>query len=558
MRTIVTVLILLFVHEQTFGQYKGEMRQYTRADSLRGSLRVERTCYDVIHYHLDVKVDPDSQTIRGSNTITFRVMGPSSRLQVDLFSNMVIDKMELDKKAVTYSREANAVFVDIPTMKIGSHHKLTVAYGGRPVVGLNPPWDGGLIWTKDAEGDPWVAVACEGKGASLWWPTKDHPGDEPDSMMISVTVPPGLMNVSNGRLRKESTLKNGWKRFDYAVTYPINNYNVTINVGKFAYFGEVMGGKNPLTLDYYVLRENLEKAKEQFKQTRPMMEVFEKYLGPYPFRRDGFKLVESPHLGMEHQSAVAYGNKYVNGYKGTSQSAEGVLFDLLIIHESGHEWWGNNVSAADHADMWIHESFCAYAEGLYVEGMWGTDAATRYVNGKKQLVQNERPIIGVYGVNQSGAGDMYPKGALMLNTLRSAIHNDSLWFAILRGMQKDYGLQTINADSIVAYVNRKTGENWTGFFDQYLKFPKLPVLETRIFTKRKTVVLQYRWAADAEHFRLPVTFRVGQEEWKWLDAGSDWQNLELGEVDPYAIQFNDQQFYYDLKKTMTWQDERLK
>jgi aminopeptidase N len=549
---ILTILLVSSVS----AQYKGELRKYTRADSLRGGLRLERTCYDVIHYHLDVTVDPDSQAVQGSNTITFKSLSASPRLQVDLFTNMAITGVTLDKKPANFAREANAVFVDLPALKIGSVHKLVVSYRGKPVVGSNPPWDGGLIWTKDAQGDPWVAVACQGKGASLWWPTKDHPADEPDSMMISVTVPPGLMNVSNGRLRKQSTVKNGWNRFDYAVTYPINNYNVTINVGKFVHFGDVLGGKDPLTLDYYVLREHLDKAKEQFKQTKPMIEAFEKYMGPYPFRRDGFKLVESPHLGMEHQSAVAYGNKYVNGYKGTSSSPEGVLFDFIIIHESGHEWWGNNVSSQDNADMWIHEGFCAYAEALYVEGVWGYDAAMRYMNGKKQQVSNTRPIIGVYGVNQSGSPDMYPKGALMLNTLRHALNNDSLWFAILKGIQKDYGLQTIHADSITAYVNRKSGQNWTGFFDQYLKHPKLPLLDVKVITKGKSVTLQHRWVSDAPEFRLPVRFRMAAGEWKWLDSGHEWGTASLGAVDPYTIEFDDR-FYYELKKTLTWLDERL-
>lgn len=553
MRFLILTILLM---SSASAQYKGELRQYTRADSLRGSLRPERTCYDVIHYHLDVTVDPDSQTIRGSNTVTFKTLSTSPRLQVDLFSNMAITGITLDKKPAHFVREANAVFVDLPSLKIGSTHKLAVTYGGRPVVGSNPPWDGGLIWTQDAQGDPWAAVACQGKGASLWWPTKDHPADEPDSMMISVTVPPGLMNVSNGRLRKESTLKNGWKRFDHAVTYPINNYNVTINVGTFVHFGEVMDGKESLTLDYYVLRENADKAKQQFKQAKPMIEAFEKFMGPYPFRRDGFKLVESPHLGMEHQSAVAYGNKYVNGYKGTATSEEGMWFDFIIIHESGHEWWGNNVSSQDNADMWIHESFCAYAEALYVEGMWGYDAAMRYMNGKRQQVNNTRPIIGVYGVNQSGSPDMYPKGALMLNTLRHAIANDSMWFAILKGIQKDYGLQTIHADSIVAYVNRKSGQNWSGFFDQYLRYPKLPVLEARIVTKGKSTAIQHRWLADSPEFRLPVRFRVARGEWQWLNSGKNWQSTALGHVDPYTVEFDDR-FYYELKKTLTWLDERL-
>lgn len=553
------VSLIAMIGFPLFGQFKGEVRTYTRADSLRGGLRVERTAYDVVHYDLDIRVVPDSQRIRGSNTITFRATGSADRLQVDLFANMEITAILLDKKPVKFSREYNAVFVEIPSLKAGSIHTLRIAYQGEPEVGKNPPWDGGLIWTKDEAGDPWVAVACQGKGASLWWPTKDHPADEPDSMRIRVTVPPGLINVSNGKLRRETKQKDGWTQFDYAVTYPINNYNVTINVGKFVHFGERMEGKSPLTMDYYVLRESEAKAREQFKQVRPMMEVFEKAFGSYPFRRDGYKLVESPHLGMEHQSAVAYGNKWVNGYKGTSTSAEGVLFDFIIVHETAHEWWGNHVTAADDADMWIHESFGAYAEAVYVEGLWGYDAAMRYQNSKKQQISNQRPIIGTYGVRQPGSPDMYPKGAMALNTFRHIVDNDSLWWSILRGIQSEYGMRTIHADTLVDYLTRRSGRNFRPVFDQYFQFSSLPTLDVSIAKKGASTTLRCRWAANVEGFDMPIRWRADKGEWKKLSPRTnEWASVTVDNVDPEDISFAEHQFYMNVRKSVMYLDERLK
>jgi aminopeptidase N len=360
-----------------------------------------RTYYDLTYYHLDVKVDTLTKSIVGSNEIKFTVVEDFDRMQVDLFENIKIERIVFeDGVLLPYEREYNAVFITYPgILRKNSLHEVTVYYSGQPIVAKRPPWQGGFTWTNDKNGNPWIAVTCQGSGASLWWPNKDHQGGEPDSMMISVTIPRGLMDVSNGRLRNKTELSDGWTRYDWFVSYPMNNYNVTLNIGKYAHFSDLFTNDNTLTLDYYVMPYNLDRAKEQFDQVKSVMECFEKSFGEYPFRNDGYKLVESPHLGMEHQSAVAYGNNYLQGYNGTASSEVGLLFDFIIVHETSHEWWGNSVTSTDIADMWIHESFGAYAEAVYVECMYGYEDALKYINGKKPDVSNTRSIIGVYGVN---------------------------------------------------------------------------------------------------------------------------------------------------------------
>ena len=335
---------------------------FTHADTLRGMLTPERSCYDVKYYSLDVKVNPATQFISGSNTIQFLVDSAFDRMQIDLFSNMQIQNIVLDDSIIVpFLRDSNAIFVNLPkVLEKSTIHRVKVTYSGKPIVAKNPPWAGGFTWTNDSSGNPWVVVTCQGTGASLWLPNKDHQSDEPDSMSISVTVPKGLMDISNGRLRATTDLPDGWTRYDWFVSYPINNYNVTVNIGKYTHFADTyLSNGDTLTLDYYVLPANTEKARTQFLQVKTMLTAFEKYFGKYPFIRDGYKLVECPHNGMEHQSAVAYGNRYLQGYKGRASSEVGLKFDFIIVHESAHEWWGNSVTSKDVADMWIHESFGA-------------------------------------------------------------------------------------------------------------------------------------------------------------------------------------------------------
>jgi aminopeptidase N len=521
--------------------------EFTRADTLRGMLRPERTCYDVRWYDLDVRVDPDHRFISGSNTVRFTALEPSARLQIDLFDDMTLESAALDGgRPLPFTREYNAVFIVLEEpLRPGTTHDLLLRYSGSPRVAKNPPWDGGLIWTKDSSGNPWVAVACQGTGASLWWPNKDHQSDKPDSMRIQVTVPPGLEDVSNGRLRGITTLADGWRRYDWAVTYPINNYCVTVNVGKFAHFGETYAGTDTLTLDYYVLPENLGKAQKQFAQVKPMIACYEKCFGTYPFTRDGYKLVESPHLGMEHQSAVAYGNGFRQGYRGTSSSAWGLMFDFIIIHESAHEWWGNSVTAKDIADMWIHESFGAHAEAMYVECMFGKQAMLDYVNSRKTQVGNRRPILGAYNVNSEGSGDMYPKGSLMLNTLRGVLDNDSLWFAVIRGMATEFRYRTITTEDVVTFINRATGTDYTYFFDQYLRYPSLPKLEVVLTVTTGVLSCRYRWRAEVKDFHMPVRVTTSPGTFSFIRPTTDWQTMELGTMDPRQFRYADDWFYID-------------
>ncbi len=557
------LLLVSFLPHCTLAQRQTESKPLTfsHADSLRGTLSPERTCYDVKFYHLAVKVDPEKEFISGSNKIDFIVDSAFSRMQIDLFRNMEIEKIFFDNSTeVPFERDSNATFISLPqVLEKNSAHSITVFYSGKPISAKDPPWAGGFTWRKDSTGNPWVVVTCQGTGASLWWPNKDHQSDEPDSMLISVTVPPGLQDISNGRLREETTMPDGWKRFVWFISYPINNYNVTLNIGKYAHFSDqYTSGDNKLTLDYYVLPENLEKAKKQFMQVKPMLKSFEKYFGPYPFVRDGYKLIECPHNGMEHQSAVAYGNRYLGGYVGRSSSEVGLNFDFIIVHESAHEWWGNSVTSKDIADMWIHESFGAYAEALYVEDRFGREASLRYINRKKQNVGNRVPIIGIYNVHKQGSGDMYDKGQLVLNTLRSVIDNDKLWFSILRGIQETYRYSTITTDSIIQFVNITTGKDFGYFFEQYLKNSKIPVLEVVTRKKGNKVTVRYRWSADVPEFKMPVKVTTSENKLEWITPTTKWQTMEVGLNKPENFKVAEDLFYVDLKLNAGYVDERLK
>lgn len=548
-------ILLLLPLTAAFSQLKDLQTKFTRTDTLRGMLTPLRTCYDVTHYNLDVKIDPATQSISGSNTITFKTVTDFTQLQVDLFDNLMIDKIEWKGKTLSFTRELNAVFVTFPeTVKKNSVQSIKISYNGKPTVAKYPPWDGGFIWATDATGKPWVAVACQGFGASSWWPNKDHQSDEPDSMMISITVPKGLTDISNGRLRKVTELKD-WTRYDWAVTYPINNYNVTFNVGEFAHFSDKHGD---LALDYYVMPENEKKAREQFKQVHGMMDCFEKYFGPYPFKRDGYKLVESPHLGMEHQSAVAYGNKFLNGYKGYGSSPEGIKFDFIIIHESAHEWWGNSVTSKDLADMWIHESFGAYAEAVYAECMWGNDAGQRYVNGKKQDVKFDAPIIGTYNVNSEGSGDMYPKGALMLNTLRHVVNNDSTWWAIVRGIATTFQYKTITTEDIVAYVNQQSKMDLTYIFDQYLRHAPIPTLVITLMRKGNQNSMSYQWKADVADFHMPARVTLKKDQFELIYPTKALQTITLGDINFDDFKVDQNSYFINVKIVKLYFDENLK
>jgi aminopeptidase N len=521
------IIFVIGLIDQANAQLLQEKQAYGKADSLRGYLSPLRTCYDINYYHLDVKLDIDKKYISGSSQFKFTATTDFTKLQFDLFANLKVEKVLYKGKSLAFTRTINAVFVTFPLIKKGSMDSFTVFYSGNPTVAKRAPWDGGFVFDKDAEGKPFVATACQGVGASIWWPNKDHQADEVDSMLISVSVPKGLKDVSNGRLRKVTELNNGYTKFDWFVANPINNYNVTVNVANYTHFGDSYDGeKGKLTLDYWVLPENLEKAKAQFAaNVKPMLKSFEHWFGPYPFYEDGYKLVETPHLGMEHQSAVAYGNKYQNGYLGRDGSGTGwgLKWDFIVVHESGHEWFGNNITSKDLADMWIHEGFTNYSESLFIESLFGKEAGQEYVRGTRRGIGNQAPIQGVYNVNREGSGDMYPKGGNMLNTIRTVIGDDQKWNEILRGLNKEFYHKTVNAEDVVNYMSAKSGINLTKVFDQYLKHVNLPILEVR-FQDGKALM---RWIADVRGFDMPIKIRTKGGEFKTFNPTTSFKPLEL-------------------------------
>ncbi len=496
---------------------------FTRKDSLHGSLRPERTCYDVLRYDLNIKINPSEKTIVGYNDITFNVIAPTSKIQIDLFDNMKIDSIVLDTKKLKYNREFNAVFIDFETsITQNSKQKIRFYYSGNPIIAKRAPWDGGFVFTKDSNNNDWVGVAVQGTGASLWFPCKDSQTDEPDlGTTIKVAVPNNLMNVSNGRFTGKEDLKNGYTRWDWEVKNPINNYDITVNIGDYIHFGENYKG---LDLDYYVLRENEAKAKIQFEEVKPMMDCYQSKFGTYPFAEDGFKLVETSYLGMEHQSAVAYGNHYLKGYLGDDLSATGVgdFFDYIIIHESGHEWFGNSITSKDIADMWIHEGFTQYAEIVYVECIKGYDQAMIYANGLKENIRNDRPIIGNYGVNSEGSGDMYPKGALLVNMLRNCINDDTKWWSILLEYCTTFKHKIIDNEMVITFFNTKSGLNLTPIFNQFLNQTNNPTLELKMKNKR----LFYRWKNCVMAFNMPMDFVLKGKKIR-ITPTTTWKNSDI-------------------------------
>jgi len=523
---ILAILILSgFTAHAQLGNHK---ETFNRADTLRGMLTPLRTCYDINYYHLDVKFDIDNKFISGNVLFKYTATQDFTKLQFDLFANMKIEKVVYKGQAVPYTREFNAVFVTFPqTIKKDTKDEFTVYYSGNPTVAKRAPWDGGVEYNVDSLGHKWVSTACQGMGASVWWPTKDHQADEVDSALISISVPNGLKDVSNGRLRKVTKLKDGYTRFDWFVANPINNYNIEANIGDYVHYTDTyMGEKGKLTLDFWPLSYNLAKAKKQWgANTKPMIKAFEHWFGPYPFYEDGYKLVETHHLGMEHQSGTAYGNHYQNGYLGRDLSGTGwgLKWDFIVIHESGHEWFANNITSKDLADMWIHESFTNYSESLFIEDNWGKQAGQEYVHGTRNAIQNDGPIIGPYNVNKEGSGDMYYKGGNLLNMIRTIINDDEKWRSILRGLNKTFNHQTVTHEQIVSYINEQSGKNLTPVFDQYLRHGNIPTLEFMTIGGK----LMVRWIADERTFDMPVKVRLKGGEYQFITPKTRFAPLNI-------------------------------
>jgi aminopeptidase N len=523
-------------------QNDAEAKLPDRTAMLRGAYGPFRANNDLLYYHLSVRVDPEQKTLSGENTVRFRMLKDGTRIQLDLQEPLQIDKILLGTTPLKYERDSSAVFVDFPhTLHAGQVYSIDFYYSGKPV---STGRFGGITFGHDPTGRPWIYTACEGTGASIWWPNKDQWRDEVQDMDISVEIPSGLVDVSNGKFVGKSDLGDGYTRWNWHVSYPINNYAVALNIGDYVHFGDHLG---PLALDYYVLPEDLDKAKKQFAQAPGMIEAYQHYFGEYPFIKDGYKLVEVPYSGMEHQSAVSYGNLFENGYLGRDWYGVGInpRFDFIIIHESGHEWFGNSITADDPSDMWIHEGWTTYLESLYVEYRWGKDDAIRYVNGMKSKVKNLRPIVAERGVNAEPPQDQYFKGALMINTLRSIVNDDPKWFALLHDFYQHLKYQNIMTEDVIAWFNQRTGMNLTPIFNQYLLHAQIPRLEL-LFGETPGMVM-YRWRADEDDFAMPV--RAGTPghwqiihpttRWQWMQTPLTKDQLQVA-TDLYYIDVNKQ------------------
>ena len=550
MKKYVSVVFIVFLISNT-ANAQGLMGKsetvFTHQDTLRGSITKERVWWDVKQYHLDIKINPADSTISGSNTIRYKILNSYNRMQIDLQEPLKINKVIQDGKELKYQRDGNVFYIDLVALQNpGEIKKLTVFYGGKPKIAARPPWDGGITWSKDNNGKPFIASTCQGLGASVWWPNKDHMYDEVDDMIISVNVPNNLTNVSNGRLQSVIDMKDGTRTFNWYVSNPINNYGVNINIGDYVSFSEVYKGeKGNLDCIYYVLRDNLDKAKIHFQDVPRMLKAFEHWFGPYPFYEDSYKLVEAPYLGMEHQSSVTYGNDYKKGYLGTDLSGTGwgLKFDFIIIHESGHEWFANNITYKDIADMWIHEGFTNYSESLFVEYYYGKQAGAEYVRGLRKGIENDKPIIGYYDVNNEGSGDMYNKGGNMLHTLRQIVNDDQKWRTILRGLNSTFYHQTVTTKQIEDYLSKSVGLDLAPFFDQYLRDIRIPTFEYKFNNN----TLSYRWTNCVPGFNMPVKVTLNGKE-QWLKPQVEWtklpqmiKNLKVG---------LDKDFYVELLKSM--------
>lgn len=522
------ILALLLLNFEVKAQLMANKDKFTRADTLRGMLTPLRTCYDINYYHLDVKINLDDKSVSGSNEFAFTATQDFSKLQFDLFANLKIEKVVYKGTDVPFTREANAVFVTFPkAIKKGAKDRFTVFYSGNPPIARRPPWDGGFIFRKDKSGNPFISVACQGLGASVWWPTKDHQSDEVDSMLISISAPKELDEVSNGRLRSIENLTDGYRKHNWFVGNPINNYNVTFYIGKYAHWTDTYNGeKGPLTLDFWSLKEDSTKARPHWDaDAKPMLEAFEHWFGPYPWYKDGYKLVQAPHLGMEHQSAVAYGNEFKKGYLGMdmSSSGHGMKWDYITVHESGHEWFANNVTTKDIADMWVHEGFTTYSEVLFTESTLGKKAGQEYLIGLRAGIGNRSPIIGPYNVNKEGSGDMYPKGANMIHTIRQLINDDEKFRSILRGLNSTFYHKTTTSADVEAYIAKQSGLKLNKVFDQYLRNSKIPQLEYKIANGE----LSFRWIADVKDFDMPVKVSLKAGDYSFINPTTTWKTVKL-------------------------------
>ncbi|PDH46925.1 MAG: aminopeptidase, partial [Bacteroidetes bacterium MED-G21] len=480
--------------------------------------------------------------------VCFTVLSKSQIMQLDLFEHMIIDSIIYRNETCTYFREYDAFFIKFPeTFKVGTQHQVRVYYHGSPIEALNPPWDGGFVWKEDTAGLPWVGVACQGMGASSWWPCKDHLSDKPDSVRVTCSVPKELRFVGNGNL--ESDFEEAEKRIStWKVSYPINTYNISLNIANYSHLkDEYVSNLDTLSLDYYVLKGNEKIAQKQFEQVKPMLAVYEVLFGPYPFWDDGYALVETSYLGMEHQSAIAYGNKFMPGYLGRYPGD--MDFDFIVIHESGHEYWGNSVSMNDIADMWIHESFCTYSEALYVEKIYGYEKMLAYLVYQRDFIDGGSPILGHRDVNSEGNSiDMYYKGSWMLHSIRNTISNDSLWFSILKGLAQKFEKGSCDGADVIDYICNKSNIDLRPIFNQYLSYSDLPVFKYK-FKKQKGVMrFYYKWDAASKLFDMPIQIRLYGEKDVRLLPSAKYKFIEIENATQTDVEFLDSLFLFEKKR----------
>lgn len=533
-------------------QLGADKNKFTHQDTLRGTIGPERSWWNVLHYDVSVTPDYNAKSIKGETIIKYKVIqeNHSPYMQIDLQQPLKIDELFYDGKryinypGMPYYNEGNVWHIPLPKSLLNSIHTIGIIYHGDPRIAKNPPWDGGWIFTKDQQGRPWMTVACQGLGASVWYPCKDHQSDEPDSgATLKITVTDSLVAVGNGRLANRKKNNDGTTTWIWTVKNPINNYDIIPYIGKYVNFSDTLNGeKGKLDINYWVLDYNLEKAKIHFgRDVKPMLHCFEYWFGPYPFYEDGYKLVESSHLGMEHQSAVAYGNHYQNGYLGSdlSGSGWGLKWDFIIVHESGHEWFGNNITSNDLADMWVHEGITNYSETLFIDCQYGNEAGDAYCIGTRRQVRNDKPIIGPYGVNKEGSGDMYYKGGNMMHTIRQVINNDSLFRSILRGLNETFYHKTVDSKDVENFISKRSGIDLSKVFDQYLRTTKIPVLEYKIEGDK----ISYHWTNCMDGFNMPVKLN-GREI--WLHPTTEWQEINLPLN--YSMDMIDKNFYITVKK----------
>ncbi len=537
---VVFSLVILLTWQQADAQ------KFSRQDSLKGSITPERAWWDLLHYDLEVEVDPEGKFLSGVNRIRFEVLAADSVMQLDLQEPMKIEEVKFKAEVLDVNRDGNVFYVNFPnSMNEGETLEIDVHFKGRPKESINPPWDGGIIWSKDRNKKDFVANAVQLIGPSAWFPSKDHPYDEPDQGAdLKIICPSDLIAVGNGRLVEKKEQDGEKTLYHWRVTQPINSYGINISLGDYVHFGETYAGKKgELSCDYYVLPYNLDRAREQFKQVPMMLEAFEYWFGPYPFYEDGFKLIEVPYLGMEHQSAVTYGNDYENGYLGgdLSSTGWGLKFDFIIIHESGHEWFANSITNTDVADMWIHEGFTNYSETLYVDYHFGTEAGNEYLIGVRELITNEYPIIGDYGVNSHGSNDMYYKGGAMIHTLRQMINDDEAFRKLLVDMNGEFYHQTVSSSQVEEFIASATGLDLGPFFEQYLRTTKIPRFQYRIQGDKLT----YRFKNVVEGFHMPLRVFIDEKE-QWVHPNEQWQELNTGS-DIQSVQV-DPNFYVRVAK----------